>query len=186
MQDEQILDLYFARDPDAIAYTAEQYGAYLTAIASNILSAKEDAEECVCDTYLRAWNAIPPTRPRILRAFLGRITRNLSINRFHSLHAHKRGGGQVSLALEELSECVSGSEDVEAALDRSMLLDALNDWLASLPAHKRCIFLRRYWSFDSVRGIAARCGMTQTAVSVTLHRLRSSLRAHLAERGFYL
>ena len=186
MQDEHILDLYFARDPDAIAHTAEQYGAYLTSIASNILDAKEDAEECVCDTYLRAWNAIPPQRPRILRAFLGRITRNLSINRCRSLHAHKRGGGQVSLALDELSGCVSGSEDVETVLDRNALLEALNDWLASLPVHKRCIFLRRYWYFDSVREISARCGMTETAVSVILHRMRNSLRTYLTERGFDL
>ena len=185
VQDDQILDLYFSRNPDAIQYTSDKYGAYLSTIACNILHDPQDAEECVSDTYLRTWNAIPPQRPHIFRAFLARITRNLSLNRFQQSNALKRSR-QVTLALDELSDCVSGRDDVESSLGRKALIEALNDWLSDLPVHKRCIFLRRYWYFDPIRDIAMRCGMTETAVTVTLHRLRSNLRTYLTERGFDL
>ena len=185
MQDDQILDLYFSRNPDAIQYTSDKYGAYLSTIACNILHGPQDAEECVSDTYLRTWNAIPPQRPHIFRAFLARITRNLSLNRFQQSNALKRSR-QVTLALDELSDCVSGKDDVESSLDRKALIEALNDWLSALPVHKRCIFLRRYWYFDSIRDIAMRCGMSENHVSVSLNRLRSNLRTYLTERGFDL
>ena len=186
MDDDRILALYFARDPDAIRLTDETYGAYLTSIAANILPSHQDAEECVNDTYLRAWNAIPPQCPRIFRAFLAKITRNLSLNRHQANHAQRRGGQQITLALDELAECVSGQDDVEQILDRKALPEALNGWLSALPPLKRRIFLRRYWYFDSVKEIARRTGLTQTHVSVMLHRLRHDLRTFLTERGFHI
>ena len=184
MEDSQIVQLYWDRDERAIPATAEAYGAYCFTIAHNILQSPQDAEECVNDTYLHTWNAIPPQRPRILSAFLGRITRNLALHLFHRSRARKRGGGGLDLVYEELSECVSGADPVAQAFDARELADALNDFLAALPARKRRIFVRRYWYADSVGQIAARMDMTENSVSVTLYRLRAALRIFLEERGF--
>ena len=136
------------------------------------------------DTWLRAWNAMPPPRPGILSTFLGKITRNLSLNRYEKNRADKRGGGETPLVLDELAECVSGTDSTEQAADRRELVRAINAFLASLPPKKRRIFVCRYWYFDSVFAIAGRYGMTETHVSVTLHRLRTQLRDYLTERGF--
>lgn len=136
------------------------------------------------DTWLRAWNAMPPHRPGILSTFLGKITRNLSLNRYEKNRADKRGGGETPLVLDELAECVSGTDSTEQAADRRELVRAINAFLASLPPKKRRIFVCRYWYFDSVSAIAGRYDMTETHVSVTLHRLRTQLRDYLTERGF--
>ena len=184
MNDGDIVQLYWDRDERAIPETAVKYGAYCAAIARNILGSIEDAEECVNDTYLRAWNAMPPSRPGKLAAFLGKITRNLSINRAAQRNAARRGGGEYSLVLDELAELVSGGDSAEQALMRRELERAVDGFLGGLPAAKRQMFVRRYWYFDSVSEIARRFGMTETNVSVTLHRLRGKLRAHLSERGF--
>ena len=184
MEDSRIVDLYWARDEQAIPATVEKYGSYCTSIAGNILESREDAEECVNDTWLRAWNAMPPHRPGILSTFLGKITRNLSLNRYEKNRADKRGGGETLLVLDELAECVSGTDSTEQAADRRELVRAINAFLASLPPKKRRIFVCRYWYFDSVSAIAGRYGMTETHVSVTLHRLRTQLRDYLTERGF--
>ena len=138
------------------------------------------------DTWLRAWNAMPPHRPGIVSTFLGKITRNLSLNRYEKNRADKRGGGETPLVLDELAECVSGTDSTEQAADRRELVRAINAFLASLPPKKRRIFVCRYWNFDSVSAIAGRYGMTETHVSVTLHRLRAQLRDYLTERGFDL
>ena len=182
MEDARIVQLYWERNEQAISATADKYGAYCASIARNILGDPEDVEECVSDTYLRAWNAIPPHRPQILPAFLGRITRNLALNRYRHSRADKRGGGRLPAVLEELS-FVTGGEDAEQALDRREEVDAVNSFLAGLPARKRTIFLCRYWYLDSIAEIGARFGMTEGSVSVTLSRLRRKLRDHLLERG---
>ena len=186
MDDARIVRLYWDRNEQAIPATADKYGNYCTAIATNILSNREDAEECVNDTYMNAWNSMPPHRPRILSAFLGKIVRNLSIKRYQYNTADKRGDGQLPVVLDEISDLVSGTDDVEDAFHGKELIKAIDTFLAALPAEKRGIFIRRYWYFDSIYDIAIRFGMTENNVSVTLNRLRLKLRNDLLERGFEL
>lgn len=186
MEDSGIIALYWARDQEAIRATSEKYGAYCGSIAQNILGNRADAEECVNDTWLKAWDSMPPQRPAVLSAFLGRITRNLSLNRYHIRAAAKRGGGEAPLVLDELAEVVSGGESVEGALDRRELIRAIDRFLERLPPEKRSIFLCRYWYFDPVAEIAARFGRTENSVAVILSRLRQKLRRELLEGGFAL
>lgn len=186
MEDNAIIQLFLARNEQAIAKTAAKYGHYCRSIAMNILADPRDAEECVNDTYLQAWNAIPPHTPSPLSTFLGRITRNLSFNRYKHNAAQKRGGGEIPLVLEELSFCVSGQDDPSQAYDRKELIAAINAWLRHLPPRSRHIFLCRYWFTDSITDISRRFGISQGAVSMTLQRLRNKLQQHLAQRGFEL
>jgi len=186
MDDAKIVQLYLARNEQAIPATAEKYGAYCASIAMNILGNYEDAEECVNDTYLNTWNAIPPHRPQMLSTFLGKIVRNLAFNRYKHNTADKRGGGELPAVLDELADCVSGNEDVEQTYKRKELVAAINMFLSTLPAEKRSIFVCRYWYTDSVGDIAARYGMTRSAVSMMLKRLRAQLHNYLAERGYEL
>lgn len=186
MDDAKIVQLYWDRDEQAIPATASKYGNYCISIARNILGNCEDAEECVNDTYLNTWNAIPPHRPKRLSAFLGKIVRNLSFNRYAHNTADKRGGGELPAVLEELAGCVSGSDDVGQIYEHKELAAAINDFLGTLPAEKRNIFVCRYWYTDSVNEIAARYGMTCGAVSMTLKRLRTKLHSYLVERGYEL
>ena len=186
MEDHDIIQLYWDRNENAIARTEEKYGPYCTAIAQNILKDDRDTEECVSDTWLQAWNAMPPQWPRILSAFLGAITRNLSFGRYRAKSAQKRGGGELTVVLEELEECVSGAESAETEAERRELLTAINAFLAALPAQKRNIFLCRYWYADSVQDIAKRFHTTPGNVSAQLRRMRIKLRAYLTERGYEL
>ena len=186
MEDEKIIALYWQRQESAITATAEKYGSYCSAIARNILHSDRDGEECVNDTWLAAWNAMPPHRPSILSAFLGKLTRNLAFNRYARQRAEKRGGGEMELVLEELAEVVSGGETVWDEMERRELLREINAFLQRLDAKKRDIFLRRYWYACSVGDIAARWRMKETAVSMILHRLRRDLRQYLGQRGFAL
>ena len=186
MEDQEIIALYFARNEEAIPATERRYGAYCGAIAQSILGDRQDEEECVADTWLRAWNAIPPQRPHSLRVFLGRITRNLALNRLRDRWAGKRGGGQGELALEELSQCVSGGETPEAALDRQAFRTALDSFLDQLPGRQRDIFLRRYWYLDSIAQIARRYSMGEGQTATLLYRLRNRLREHLIREGISL
>ncbi len=186
MEDDRIVELFWVRDQGAIAAAAEQYSSYCVAIARKILGSVEDAEECVNDTWLAAWNAIPPNRPEVLSAFLGRLTRNIALNRLKRDHAEKRGGSASPIPLDELAEIVSDTDTAEAAYDRRALLEAINAWLGGLTPTKRGIFVRRCWHFDRVNEIAARYGMRENTVSVTLRRLRTDLRRYLTERGFSL
>lgn len=172
MEDAQIVALYFRRDEAAITETDRKYGPFCRRMAENILTLREDAEECVNDAYLRAWNAMPPRRPGLLSTFLGKLTRNVAINRYWRNTAQKRGGGVAALVLGEIEELVSGSDSVEGEMDRKELVRAINDFLGRLPEEKRSIFVCRYWYFDRV--------------SVTLNRLRAKLRGELLERGFEL
>ena len=186
MDDTKIVQLYWDRNEQAIPATAEKYGSYCTSIAKNILGNHEDAEECVNDTYMNAWNSMPPHRPGILSTFLGKIVRNLSFNRYKHNTTDKRGGGQATVVLDEIAEFVSDTDSVEQAIDRKELVKAIDSFLDRLPAHKKNIFVCRYWYFDSISDIASRFGMTENNVSVTLNRLRLKLHNYLLERGFEL
>ena len=186
MEDEQIVQLYFDRNEQAISETANKYGSYCTSIAKNILGSREDAEECVNDTYLNTWNAIPPHRPAALSTFLGKIVRNLAFNRYRHNTADKRGGGEIAAVLEELSLCVSGDDDVARAYETKELVSAINDFLGTLSTEKRSIFICRYWYTDSIAQIAARYGMAYSAVAMALSRTRTKLHSYLSERGYEL
>ena len=186
MEDREIVDLYWARNSNAIKETASKYGAYCKTIAKNILGNHEDAEECVNDTYLQAWNSIPPHRPDSLSAYLGKITRNLSFDRFRHNRADKRGNGETELVLDELGECVSGADSVEREVAEIELIGAINAFLASLPAKKRQLFVCRYWYADDIKDIAERFEMTENNVSVALCRIRARLRSYLLKSGIEL
>ncbi len=184
MDDARIVQLYWDRDENAIPETADKYGRYCTAIALNIVGNPEDAEECVNDTWLSAWNSMPPQRPAALAAFLGKITRNISFNMYKHRKAEKRGGGETAAVLDELSECVSGKDDPEQSADMHELAEVINSFLATLPDEKKRLFISRYWYTDSIPEIAARYGMKRGAVSTALSRMRSDLRLFLSERGY--
>ena len=183
MNDKNIVDLYFNRDEEAIAQTDKKYGRYCYSIAYNILTNKEDAEESVSDTYMTAWRAIPPRRPSVLSTFLGKITRHISIDRWRERSAYKRGGGEVTLALEELEDCVAGLQNVEMEYERKELIRAYVKFLDALPVTERRVFLCRYWYVDSVEAIAEKFGFSQSKVKTMLHRTRAKLRMQLAEEG---
>jgi len=183
LEDTGILDLYFRRSEQAIVETDAKYGGYCYSIAYNILSSREDAQETVSDTYLAAWNNIPPQRPGLFGAFLGKITRHLSIDRWRRSRAGKRGGGEVAAALEELGEC-AGRQDVQGEYERKELLRAIDRFLASLPPAERNVFLCRYWYLDPVRAIAQATGFSQGKVTSMLHRTREKLRRELEKEGY--
>ena len=183
MDDQEIIARFFARDEEGLTAARARYEPYCAAVARSLLNDPRDQEECLSDTWLRAWNAIPPQRPRSLGAFLAKITRNLAINRLRDGNAQRRGGGQVPLALEELRECVSPEGSPEGELDRQAAEEALNRFLDGLPPLQREVFLRRYWYLDSIEDIARRAGWSKSRVTTTLYRLRVRLRAHLIQEG---
>lgn len=186
MEDSQIIRLYFDRAEEAIAQTAVKYGGYLHSVACNILRDPEDSRECVNDTYWRAWNSIPPCRPVSLPAFLGRITRNLALDAYRRRTAGSRGGGEMTLALEELGECVPAAMGPEEQLEKMVLTDLINGFLDNLSPENRRIFLRRYWYLSSVREIAQDYGLTQSKVKMSLLRSRNRLRQALEKEGIPL
>ena len=183
MEDNAIIDLYWARSENAISQTAVKYGGYCYAIAYHILESPEDSEESVNDTYLAAWNTMPPKRPNALSAFLGKITRYISLDRWKRRSASKRGSGQTALALEELEECVSGGEDPEERLARKELLTLVNRFLEDLPETERRVFVCRYWYLDSISDIAQRFDFTESKVKTMLHRTRQKLSRQLEKEG---
>ncbi len=183
MNDKQILDLYWSRSEQAISETDKKYGNYCRYIAFQILHNNEDTEECVSDTYLNAWNSIPPKRPETLAVFLGTITRNLSLNKFKYYHAEKRGLGQTECALTELEECIPGQNNVEQAIENKMLVEILNRFLAKLKPKTRKIFMRRYWYLSSIKEIANDFRMSESSVKMNLLRARNELKAILEKEG---
>ena len=183
MEDSKIIDLYWARKEQALAETDTKYGSYCRTIARNILRNFEDTEECVSDTWLHAWNSMPPQRPGILSAFLGRITRNLSFDRCKYQQAAKRGGGALPLALDELGECIPSAQRVEYALEQKELAAAIDRFLRTLPEKDCNLFLRRDWYVDSISVIADRYGMKENTVKSILFRTREKLRKFLGEEG---
>lgn len=184
MEDSIIIDLYWMRNESAISETAAKYGPFCYGIAWNILSCKEDSEECVNDTYMQTWNTIPPQRPQYFQAFIGRITRNLAINRYNFLNREKRGGSVITVALDELHECITPGSSVEVSVENTLLGDSIGAFLNKITPLERIIFVRRYWFLDSICEISAQCNLTETNVSTILHRLRKKLRAHLRKEGF--
>ena len=184
MDDESIVALYWSRAEAAITETALKYENYLTGIARNILSDREDVRECVNDTYHAAWNSMPPHRPSLLSTFLAKITRRISIDRWRRQNAEKRGGGQLPLALEELEDCVSGSGGVEDEVERRELAELFNDFLNTLPVTERRVFLCRYWYMDPVQSIARQFGFSRSKVTSMLYRTRAKLRAVLEKEGY--
>ena len=182
MDDQQIVQYYFDRDEQAIALSAQKYGALCHRVAMNILDSREDSEECVNDTYLQAWNAIPPERPTLLGAYLCRITRNLAINRYRANHRDKRGGGQAAVAIDELNECLSDNGGTSMC-DEVALRDAVNSFLRRLPDPARTVFVQRYWYVRAVADIAQEHGMSESHVKMILHRTRNRLREHLNKEG---
>ena len=184
MDDKSIVDLYFSRNQDAITQTDKKYGRYCYSIAYNILTNKQDAEESVSDTYMTAWRAIPPRRPSVLSTFLGKITRHIAIDRWRERSASKRGGGEVTLALEELEECIAGHQNLEMEFERKELLRAYVKFLDTLPVTERRVFLCRYWYVDSIDSISEKFGFSQSKVKTMLYRTRKKLRKALWEEGF--
>lgn len=184
MEDSRIIELYFERNQDAISESAVKYGSYCFKIAENILSSVEDSEECVNDTWLHAWNAIPPQRPKMLRMFFAKITRNLAFDRFSARTAEKRGGGETSLILEELAECLADSTDVEGAYEQKELGRSISTFVRQLKKREGDVFVRRYFFNESTAKIAGRYGLTENNVTVMLSRTRKKLKAHLTKEGF--
>ena len=184
MSDEQIVELYWQRSESAIGKTADKYGGYCYRIAHNILNSREDAEESVNDTWLDAWNSMPPHKPSILSTFLGKITRRISIDRWRKKHAEKRGGGQLDLVLDELEDCVAGGEDVEVALESQEVVRIISEFLNTLSVTERRIFLRRYWYLEAIAVIACDFAFSETKTATILYRLRKSLREKLECEGY--
>ena len=183
MEDREIIALYWSRQEQALEETNRKYGSYCWTIAYHILRSREDTEECVNDTWLRAWHAIPPNRPAILSAFLGRITRNLSLDRYKAGKTEKRGGGRMILALDELSQCLPDGQNVEQLVEQAELSRLIDRFLRTLPEKERCIFLRRYWYVDTTLEIAQRYKMSEGTVKSTLHRTRQKLKTYLRQEG---
>ena len=184
MEDSQIIELYWQRDADAISETAKKYSAYCLAIAENILRSTEDSEECVNDTWLRAWNAMPPQRPDVLRLFLARITRNLAFDRFRARSAEKRFGGEMALVLDELAECLDGGANTEAAFEAEELRRCIGRFVRSLPERDGNVMTRRYFFAEPVAEIAKRYGLSENNVTVILSRTRKKLKVYLMKEGY--
>lgn len=181
--DEAIIDEYFARDEQAITSTSSKYGAYCGSIAYNILENREDAEECVNDTYLSAWNSIPPTRPTSLSAFLGKITRNGAIGMLRKYGTLKRGGSRYTAALDEIADSLSSPDDIENDINGRVLTEAINRFLGGLGDEKRNIFIQRYFYLDSVSEIASYYGLRESKVKTSLFRTRNALCSYLEKEG---
>jgi len=183
MADNKIIELYWNRSENAISETAAKYGGYCYTIAYNILSNREDSEESVNDTWLAAWNSMPPKKPKLLAAFLGKMTRYISLDRWKNRTAAKRGGGEVPLVLEELEECISGEDSVEKEYLKKEFAMMMNAFLENLPETERKVFLSRYWYMDSIEDIADRFSFSESKVTSMLHRTRGKLRYLLEQEG---
>ena len=184
MDDRELLRGLQARDATALTALETAYGGYCHAVAYHILGSREDAEEIVNDALAAAWNAIPPAQPRSLRAYLGKLTRNLALKRVRFDTAQKRGGGESAAVFDELSECLPAGETAESAADADALRELLRDFVHRLPPAKRRVFLLRYWYFESVPEIAQATGFSAAKVTSLLFRLRGKLKEELTEGGF--
>lgn len=186
MEDKYIVELYWSRDERAIEETKKKYNGYCHSIAYNILCNSEDAEECVNDTYLGAWNSIPPHKPELLSTFLGKITRNLSLKKWRGKTADKRGGGEVALTLDELQECIPASNNIQEALEVKELAELIDTFLRSIPDDERRVFICRYWHMDSIADIGEQFGYGQSKVKMMLSRTRKKLQDKLVKEGVTL
>lgn len=182
MNDNKIIKLYWNRNENAIIETEKKYGRYCYSIAHNILQNEDESNECVNDTYLKIWNAIPPQRPSVLRLFLGKITRNLAINKYEKMRAKKRNI-ELEYLLGELEECLTSGENIEEITEYKELTNYLNEFLEALSPQKRKIFLARYWYASSIKEIASQNKLNENNIKVILHRTRIELKDYLTERG---
>ena len=183
MDDSQIVDLYWKRQGNAVSQTKEKYGRYLFSIANHILQQYEDSEECVNDTYMRAWNSMPDKRPAALAPYLGRITRNLALNRIIEKNTLKRGGGEAALALDELDECTASSYSLEREVEAREIAAAMNRFLSKLPETERALFVSRYWFMAPVRELAEKFGFSESKTVSMLRRTRLKLGKFLTGEG---
>ena len=183
MDDKMIIDLFWERSEKAIAETSAKYGSFCHSISYRILHNAQDAEECVNDTWLHTWDSIPPHKPKKLSVYLGRITRNLSLDRYKNYNAEKRKMTRTAEALDELSECISGGDNVSEYVDKLVLKELIESFLHKQTEEKRNIFVRRYWYFDSIHEISAAYGISETNVSTILLRMRAQLRSELQKEG---
>ncbi|MCR5279202.1 MAG: sigma-70 family RNA polymerase sigma factor [Lachnospiraceae bacterium] len=182
MEDTRIIELYIKRDEAAISETSGKYGRFLHFLAMNVLSVKEDAEECVSDTYVTAWNKIPPIIPDSLKAFLGRIVRDNAISKYRANHAAKRYSG-MDVLLSELEEVLPSEQSVDRDIEREELSRIINRWLLTLPADSRNAFVRRYWYADSVKSISFDLGISANTLAQRLFNLRKALKEYLEGEG---
>lgn len=184
MQDDKIVAMYWQRDETAIRETEKKYGRYLLKIANNILFDVEDSKESVNDTYLKAWNSMPPHKPAVLSSYLGKITRQLSIDLFRTKHRTKRQASQYAISLSELEECICGNSTTEQDVDIHLLADAINTYLGTLSKEARTTFTGRYYYMDSIKEIAAYHGISESKTKSILYRTRQGLKAYLQQEGF--
>lgn len=186
MEDEKIVDLYWQRDESAIRETEQKYARYLTKIAYNILSDFEDSKESVNDTYLHAWNSMPPQKPSILSTYLAKITRRVSIDIFRKRNRGKRQASEYAISLSELEDCISDGSTPEQELDVKLLGEAISRYLLTLSEEARNTFIGRYYYLDSLCEVAAYCGMGESKAKSMLYRTRIGLKAYLQQEGFDL
>ena len=186
MEDSMIINLYFNRNEKAVSETAQKYGNYCFTISNNILKNESDAEECVSETYLKAWNNIPPERPLRLAAFLGKIVRNLSLDRYKFNRREKRKGSEFELLLSELEDCVSSNLTTINEFDSGFTVDLINDWLHAQTAQNRVMFVRRYWYADAIGDLVDKFGMSESKVKSILFRMRKNLKRHLEKEGVHV
>lgn len=186
MDDEKIIELYFARSETAISETDRKYGDNCRRTAYNILRDRQDSEECANDTYMRLWSIIPPQKPHPLYAFIMRIVRNIALDRVKQYSAIKRGGEVYTEAYDELSECVPAKDNVPKTVEGMELTKKIEKFLGTLPREKKRMFLMRYWSFMTVPEIAQRLGVSESKVKVTLMRTREKLKQFLEKEGIEL
>ena len=186
MKDQDIVNLYWDRNEDAIHQTQMKYGAYLSKVAYNILADFEDSKECVNDTYLAAWNSMPTNRPSNLGTYLGKITRQITIDLFRRKNRTKRYASEYAISLDELGDSFADGTTPDLELDAKLLIEAINRFLRALPDDARNTFIGRYYFFDSIKDVASYCAMNESKVKTTLYRTRQSLKAYLIKEGFDL
>lgn len=186
MEDFEIIELFLKRDENAIAQTQNKYGKYCHSIAYSILHDVQDCEETLNDTYLATWNSIPPHHPEVLSTYLGKICRRLSINKWRMKNADKRGGGHITLSLDELEECIPDQKSIREELDAKLLAETIDEFLSQMKENDRRMFVCRYWYFDSIEDIASRFGFSQSKVKMSLKRTRDKLRDYLIKEGLII
>lgn len=185
MEDEKIIDLFWERSESAISETSKKYGRYCQKIALNILNNREDAEECENDAYIALWNTIPPNRPSFLKVFLGRMVRNISLDKYDYNTAKKRNN-KFDIILSELEECIASTENVESIYEKGQVSKAISDFLRSIDKDKRIVFIRRYWYSDSISDISQLLGFSESKIKSMLFRTRNKLKVHLKKEGLLI
>lgn len=186
MDDRRIVELFLERSEEAILQTDIKYGRYCQRIAFNVLGNSEDSEECVNDAYMRVWGSIPPNEPESLSSYVGRITRNLALDKLRQRNSDKRGNGEVPILLDELAECVSGADELERRQDSEEIVNALNGFLETLNQVERGVFMRRYWMMEPIADVAERYDISVSKTTTMLFRLRGRLKKHLMKEGISL